>query len=80
MKKLLLLGLCVTFLTASSLAFAKDVFVTKRGKKYHQETCRLIKRSKVLALDELEATEKKYKPCGGCLKEKVSGAKSEKKK
>ena len=69
MKKLLMLGLCMTFLAMSSLAFAEDVFVTKRGKKYHQETCRVIQKSKVTAIDELEAEEKGYGPCKRCFKE-----------
>lgn len=78
MKKLLVLGLCMTFLAMSSLAFAEDVFVTKRGKKYHQEICRVIQKSKVTAIDELEAEEKGYEPCKRCFKEE--GVKTDAKK
>ena len=79
MKKIMMLGLCMAFLTMSSLAFAEDVFVTERGKKYHQETCRTIKKSKVIALDELKAKEKGYAPCRRCFKKKALEAKAGKK-
>lgn len=72
LKRMMLVGLCLTFLTMSSLAFAEDVYVTKKGKKYHQKTCGLIQKRDVVAIDKEEAIEKGYTPCSKCFKDEVS--------
>jgi len=70
MKKILTLMVCaMLFLTSSfGLAFARDVYVTKKGKKYHVEDCRWIKNRETIKMSEEEAVKKGYKPCS-CIKE-----------
>ena len=78
MKKLFLLGLCLAFLSVSSMAFAEDVFVTtKGGAKYHKADCQLIKNRETTSMDEKEAVEQGYEPCRRCFKEKFTKAKPE---
>jgi len=78
MKKLFLIGLCLAFLSMSTMALAGEVFVTEHGKKYHKADCSLIKNKDVTAMDEKEAIEQGYEPCRRCLKDKYTKAKSEK--
>ncbi|MFC1645637.1 hypothetical protein ACFL2Y_00445 [Candidatus Omnitrophota bacterium] len=63
-----------------STAFAKQkdqrltkkeevVYVTRRGKKYHKETCPFIKNRETVSTSPKEAEEKGLKPCGRCHKE-----------
>ena len=75
-KKVLLMGLCAALLASTTLAFAGDVFVTKSGTKYHKEDCRLIKNRETTKMDEQEAIEEGYTPCGRCFKEKAKEAKA----
>ena len=71
-RKLLLTGLIMTFLSATTCVFAGDVFITQRGSKYHKEICRLIKnRDNITKIDEKEAIEEDYGPCKRCFKEDV---------
>ncbi|MFA5088124.1 MAG: hypothetical protein WC552_03715 [Candidatus Omnitrophota bacterium] len=71
-KRIVMLGLAVCFLMTTALAFAEDVYVTKRGKKYHKEDCRFIKGKEVQKIDKQEALQKGLVPCGKCFKEDVS--------
>ncbi len=57
-------GLCL-----SSLAWAENVYVTAKGKKYHQAACELIKKSQLTELDDAKAKEQGYEPCKKCFKE-----------
>lgn len=69
-RKLMLTAMLVTFLSATTVVFAEDVFVTARGSKYHKEICRLIKdKEGVTKLDKKEAVENEYSPCKRCYKE-----------
>ncbi len=69
-KKLLSLLLCVCSVLIVSLAFAADVVVTKRGKKYHLPTCSLVVGKKTSTMDEQQALAKALKPCDKCIKTK----------
>ncbi len=71
-RKLMMLGMLVTFLSATTCVFAEDVFITQRGSKYHKEICRLVKdRENVTKLEKKEAVGEEYGPCKRCFKEDV---------
>lgn len=67
LKKFAIVGVFLMFF-ATSFAFADDVYVTKRGKKFHKETCRLIKNKGAGSLPLDEAFEKGLTPCRRCFK------------
>ena len=70
MRKLMVVGMLVMFLSATTYALAEDVFITQKGAKYHKEECRLIKnRDGVTKLEKNEAAEQGYGPCGRCFKQ-----------
>ncbi len=78
MKKLLLLGVLGMFLSVSSVVFADDVYVTPRGSKFHKETCRLVKRSKVTEKYELkDAKDEGYSACKRCFKKQAATQKAD---
>lgn len=69
-KKLVLMGVMGAVLSASTVVFAADVFVTQNGKKYHKEICRLIKKKESeRTLDKKAAIEEGYSPCKRCFRE-----------
>jgi len=71
-RKLMMLGVLIAFLSATTYVFAEDVFITQSGAKYHKEICRLIKnRNNVTKLDKEDAIEEDYGPCKRCFKEDV---------
>jgi len=71
-RKLVMLGMLVTFLSATTCVFAEDIFITQKGTKYHKEICRLIKnKDNVTKLDKKEAIEEDYGPCKRCFREDV---------
>jgi len=69
LKKIVLIGMCVAVLSAATVSFAEDVYVTPKGKKYHKATCRLLKDSETDMIDEAAAIEKGYEPCSICMKD-----------
>ncbi len=69
-KKLVTGLLCAAVLVVSSVAFAADVVVTKRGKKFHLATCTLIQGKTTSVMDEQQAIAKGLKPCPRCFKTK----------
>ena len=77
-RKLLMAGLCAMMLSAGTAAFAADVYVTPKGKKYHKADCRMLKNKEAVKMDEDEAIAQGLKPCGICLKDESKGAKSQK--
>lgn len=79
-RKLAILILGVVFLSATTFAFAEDVYVTKRGKKYHKEDCLLIKNKGAEQISKKEAIEKGLTPCRKCFNDEVSGKNKEEKK
>ena len=79
LKKLMITGLSIALLSSATLAFAQDVYVTKRGKKYHQEECRLIKDKGAEKISKKEAEGKGLAPCQKCFPEEVSAGQGENK-
>lgn len=71
MKRVLTVVLIGCFMLTAAVAFAEDVFATKRGKKYHKETCQTIQNSETSAMDKQAAVEKGLTPCSRCYKEDV---------
>ena len=80
LRKMLMGGLCAMILTLSTVSFAADVFVTKDGKRYHRQECRLIQKREVTAIDEKDAIEKGLTPCKVCFKEEAKDGKAKDKK
>jgi len=73
-KKLVLLTMLGAVLTMTTGAFAEDVFMTSRGKKYHKESCKHVQNKGKIKTLELEvADEKGYLPCKRCFKEEIEG-------
>ncbi len=71
-RKLMMIGMLITFLSATTYVFAEDVFITQRGSKYHKEICRLIKeKDNLTKLDKKLAVGEDYGPCKRCFKEDV---------
>ena len=82
-RKLVMAVMLMTFLSAATVVFAEDVFITRNGSKYHNEICRLLKnKENVKKMDKKEAIEKEYTPCKRCFNEDVipEGQAVEKKK
>ena len=75
-KKIMTAGLCLAFVFVTTCAFAEDVYVTKRGKKYHRETCpfmeNVIKNKKAEKVSKQQAIEQGRLPCSKCFSEEVS--------
>ena len=65
-------------LLATNAAFADQVFVTKNGKRYHQQTCPLIKNKGAQAIDLKAAVEQGLQPCSKCFKDKLSDQSNQK--
>ena len=71
MRKLMLMGLFLTFLTMATAVFADEVVVTKNGKKYHKATCLLVKNKQDEKMDREKAIQSGYEPCKKCFKEET---------
>ena len=71
-RKIVMFGMLITFLSTATFAMADEVFVTKNGSKYHKASCRLLKKKEsAKKLDKDDAIEKGYTPCKRCFKEDV---------
>lgn len=80
MKKLMAIVMTGVFLMMATQLYAQDVFITKNGGKYHQETCPLVKSKQLSKISEEEAKDKKLEPCKKCFKnDKLSSNKVENK-
>ena len=77
MKHLAVLALGIIFLSVTTFAQAEDVYVTKRGKKYHKEGCLLIKNKGAEKITLKEALEKELTPCQRCFNEELSSKNEE---
>ena len=74
-RKLMMLGVLMTFLSVATFASADEVFITPNGTKYHKETCRLIKNKATLSkVDKEQVVKEGYGPCKKCFAEDVAGA------
>ena len=71
-RKMMMVVLLVMFLGVATHSFAEDVYVTKNGKKYHKEDCRLVKNKKPIAVDRATALKNNLAPCGLCFKDEIS--------
>jgi hypothetical protein len=69
MRKAALLGLTAVCCLMATTVFAEDVFATKNGKKYHEETCKFIQGKNAHKVELSDAEKKGLKPCGACHKE-----------
>lgn len=65
MKKLINLLILGIFLTSSINVIAQTVYITKTGKKYHNDNCRYLSQSKI-SIDLSSAISKGYGPCSVC--------------
>lgn len=64
---ILLVALVGVNATAQEPAPEAAVYVTKAGKKYHKESCKVLKRSKIrIGMSRKEAKEKGFTPCKVC--------------
>ena len=61
----------VIVLTAANVCFAEDVYMTKHGKRFHKELCKLIRNKEVQKLERETVEAKGIKPCQSCFKEKT---------
>ena len=68
LKRMMVWAIALMMMGTTSMAFARDVYVTKNGKKFHEKTCSFIKNREVTLIDDKDAIEKGYKPCGKCFK------------
>lgn len=74
-RKLMMLGVLMTFISAAAFASAEEVFITPNGTKYHKETCRLIKNKATLSkVDKEQVVKEGYGPCKKCFAEDIAGA------
>ena len=77
-RKFLIAAMFMTFLSATTLVFAEDVYITPNGTKYHKAMCRLVKnKANVTKLDEKEAIEEHYSPCKRCFEQDLDPAGSQ---
>ena len=72
-KKLAMMVVLTMCMATVSLAFAEDVYVTKNGKKYHTEICRLIQNKSPHKISMDEALKKGLTPCKLCAKDAAVG-------
>ncbi len=76
LKKIVMAVVGLVFLSVTVGAFAEDVYVTKRGKKYHRESCpfmeNVIKNKRAEKISKEDALAKGRAPCGKCFPEEVS--------
>ena len=77
-RKLMMIGMLITFLSATTYVFAEDVFITQQGSKYHKEICRLVKdKDNVMKMDKKLAVGEGFGPCKRCFKEDVIAEKDD---
>lgn len=70
LKRITILGLVFALLSVSAYVFAEDVYVTKRGKKFHKEDqCRFIKNKESEKIKLEESLIKGLTPCKRCFSE-----------
>ena len=73
------LSLVLMLLGSTTFAMADQVYVTKSGKKFHKETCALIKNKNKSAIDQAAAEAKGLQACKKCFKaEQVAKAENTK--
>ena len=68
-RKLAMMMVLTMCMATVGLASAEDVYVTKNGKKYHTEICRLIQNKGPHKISMGEALKKGLTPCKLCAKD-----------
>ena len=68
-RKLAMMMVLTMGMATVGLASAEDVYVTKNGKKYHAELCRLIQNKSPHKVSMDEALKKGLTPCKLCSKD-----------
>ena len=61
----------VIILSVANVSFAEDVFVTKHGKRFHKELCKITRNKEVQKLDRKAAELKGLKACASCYKDET---------
>ena len=61
----------VVLMTAANVAFAEDVYITKHGKKFHKELCKVTRNKEVQKIDRQAAEAKGLKACHSCFKSEI---------
>ena len=59
----------IMVMTVAHASFAEDVYITKHGKRFHKELCKVTRNKEVQKLDRQAAELKGLKPCQSCFKE-----------
>ncbi|HPN89002.1 MAG TPA: hypothetical protein PLH56_06670 [Candidatus Omnitrophota bacterium] len=77
-KRMTVLSLLIAFLMMSTAAFAENVYVTGKGKKYHKAECRLIQNKEKKEMDLQKAIQAGYEACKKCFKEEKKEEKNKK--
>ena len=72
-RKLAMMMVLTVCMATVSLASAEDVYVTKNGKRYHSELCRLIQNKSPHKINLDEAVKKGLTPCKLCAKDSMIG-------
>ena len=80
MNKVLSIILGLMMITSTTFAFAEDVYVAKKAKRYHKQDCTLIKGKTTQVISKEEADQKGLKPCNKCFGKETKQAKDEVKK
>ncbi|MBL7130488.1 MAG: hypothetical protein ISS45_03660 [Candidatus Omnitrophica bacterium] len=68
LKRIIALVMSLAILSATTFVFAEDVYITKRGKKYHKQDCPLIANKDAQKVNLEEAKAKGLEPCKRCFK------------
>ena len=63
----MVLVMSLAILSAATFVFAEDVYITKRGKKYHKQDCPLIANKDAQKVNLEEAKAKGLEPCKRCF-------------
>ena len=72
MKRALTVVMLLAAVSFASVAHAEDVYVSKNGKRFHREACKLIQNKETAKLSLEEAGAKGLKPCQRCFKDQLS--------
>ena len=67
LRRIIGLVMCLAILSATTFVFAEDVYITKRGKKYHKQDCPLIAKRDAQKVSLEEARAKGLEPCSRCF-------------
>lgn len=75
MKRALTVILLLAAVSFAGVAHADSVYVSKNGKRFHTEVCKLIQNKDTVKLSMDEAGAQGLKPCQRCFKDQLSANK-----